>query len=306
MRPSKKPSNASLLLNGAALLVVLASFGTVLRSVFAPEETPPCRDRYTHGLRFSLERNGTLVSAAELQGEASNTDWGLTSAVRAVKLKSGPANAALELDLATAATVSEDKPTKRRGMGFHWTPDSFGNPQGACLVYSVFVPEDFAFGSGGRLPGLLGSFSRDRSDADPAFSARYMWSETGALDIYSQLPAAKEGRSAEVAPHAAFKMTPGKWTELEQEIVINTPGLSDGVLRVWQDGKLFIERKNVLFRVKPSAALSGVLVEMARADGAGGEKKQSPQKIWLSPLELRWNRPEQQPKPAADPQPPSD
>jgi hypothetical protein len=286
MRSKNMPSSTSLLLNGAAILVVVASVGVVLRSTLLGEEIPSCTERYVNGTRFSLEHNGALISAAVLQGQASNTDWGLEGGARAVKLKSGPAKQALELNLAAAPSVARDNASGRAGMGFHWTPASLGNTQAGCLSYAVFVPEGFTFGRGGRLPGLLGEATREPHDAAPAFSTRYTWNEKGALDLYPQLPGLAEGRP--LGPvSGSFALKPGTWTALDQEIVLNAPGQANGLLRVWQDGALVFEKKNVVFRIKPSVELTGVLVEAAAGEVAAGTK-QGAQKIWLSPFELRW------------------
>lgn len=280
------PSNTSLLLNGAAILVVVASVGVVLRSTFVGEDMPSCKERFVSATRFALENNGEPLSAAELQGELANTDWGLTRGARVVKLKSGPAKHALELDLASAPSVSKDRAAERAGIGFQWAPQTFDKPKSACLTYSVFVPEGFTFGRGGRLPGLLGSSVLESEAAPSQFSTRYMWGTDGELDIAPQLAGMSEGRA--LGPkRASFKLTPGKWTELEQEVVLNTPGQADGALRVWQDGNLVFEKKNMQFRSKPSVNVSGVLAETAAGEVPAGTRR-GPQKIWLTPFELRW------------------
>lgn len=287
MRSSKKTSQTSLLLNGAAILLVVTSVGVVLRSAFVGDEVVPCRERFTSGTRFSLESNGGPVSPEQLQGELANTDWGLTSGARVVNVKSSPSKHVLELDLATAPSVAADKTGERAGIGFEWAPQSFGKPQAACLSYSVFVPAGFAFGQGGRLPGLQGGSTEDASETTGGFSTRYTWSGNGELDVYPQLPGLGEGRSLG-GKLGDFALTPGKWTELEQEIVLNSPDKSDGVLRVWQDGSLVLEKKNVAFRNKSSVGLTGVLAEAA-AGAPQAAASRGTQKIWLSPFELRWN-----------------
>jgi len=187
--------------------------------------------------------------------------------------------------LASAPSVSKDKSAERAGIGFEWAPQSFGTPQSACLSYSVLVPKGFTFGQGGRLPGLRGASSSESQGTASGFSTRYTWSAKGDLDVYAELPGERRSLGGKVGD---FSLTPGKWTELEQEIVLNTAGRNDGALRVWQDGSLVFEKKDMMFRAKPSVALAGVLAEAAAGE-ATTDVTQGAQKIWISPFELRWN-----------------
>ena len=291
MRKIKLPSRATLLLNGAAIVVGVASLGAVLRATFVSVDTPTCKERFASATRFSLERNGALVTVEDLQGQSANSDWGLSDGARAIKLKSGPATHALELDLASVPSVSRDGIAERAGLGFTWAPQSFRKPETACLTYSVFVPEGFTFGRGGRLPGLSGaSFDTDEaSDGQKSeFSTRYTWSNDGALDVLGKFPGWSEARAMGVgASGRGIAMKPGQWTELEQEIVLNTPGKNNGILRVWQDGKLVVNKKDIVFRIKASVSLGGVLAEAAAGELPGGTRRGA-QKIWLTPFELRW------------------
>ena len=285
MRKMQLPSRTTLLLNGAALVIGIASLGVVLRSTFAPSQLPSCKERFDNATRLSLERDGVLMTAADLQGQAANSDWGLTEAARVVKLKSGPAKTALELDLAAAPSVSRDSAAGRAGVGFNWAPQSFRKPSAACLSYSVFVPEGFRFGRGGRLPGLYGVSEDDSTDGAAEFSTRFTWGHSGELDISAQLPGLTESRSLG-GKRGTLALEAGRWTELDQELVLNTPGQKNGIIRVWQNGTLVVERKDVVFRTRASAMISGVIAEAAAGDGTQG--KPGSQKIWLTPFELLW------------------
>jgi len=80
----------------------------------------------------------------------------------------------------------------------------------------------------------------------------------------------------------------GRWIRIEQEIVLNAPKKSDGIVRVWADGVLMAERTDIAFRSKAETSLSSVLADVhyGSAEAAGGAVKDA--SIWLSPLELRW------------------
>jgi len=285
MRSTRKPSQTALLLNGAAILLVVTSVGVVLRSTFVGDQVEACRERFANGTRFSLESHGQPISAEQLQGRLAATDWGLVSGARVVSVKPGATKYALELDLSTAPSVAHEA-GERAGIGFEWIPQSFGKPEAACLTYAVFVPDGFSFGKGGRLPGLLGTSPDQTSEAAPRLSTRYTWDADGDLDLHVRLPQAGDGVTLR-GKAGTLALKSGRWTELQQEVVLNTPGKSDGVLRVWQDGALALERTNLAYRADASVTLSGVLAETAA--GAQAAAGRGSQKILLTPFELRRN-----------------
>jgi hypothetical protein len=151
----------------------------------------------------------------------------------------------------------------------------------------VFVPEGFGFGKGGRLPGLAGASPIGGEDASKQdFSMRYTWGPNGDIDIFSQVPDWPDGRPL-TTERKLFTLEPGKWLNLEQEVVLNAPGEKDGVLRVWVDGELVLQRTDMIYRHKPSATITGVLAEAvggAREPGTG----RGVQKLWVTPFEVRW------------------
>lgn len=281
----KTRSLTALLLNGAAILFVGASAAAIVRSTLFAEDVAPCKERYTGATRLSLERNGGPTTAAELQSQLANSDWGLANAAKVVTTNAGPAKYALELDLAKVPNVSQAAADQRAGVGFNWTPHTFKGREAACLTYSVKPDEGFSFGQGGRLPGLRG-LATGSGGTDEAFSIRYAWTSGGEIEIVPQLSQMPVGRSFGGKVGTAT-LTAGRWTELEQEIVLNTPGKADGVLRAWQDGRLVMEKADVVFRTNPLATLSGVLAETV-GGGQTGDAKRASQKIAITPFVLRW------------------
>lgn len=279
------PSRLSILFNGAALLIVGASAAAVLRSAFLPEGIAACSARYHHGTQLSLERApGDLLTPADLQARFGGTDWGLLENTSIVGRKDSPTGRALEVRLAKAAAPTSAPNDQKSGVGFMWQPRLVGAVPAACLSYSVFLPENFEFGKGGRLPGLVGT-----SDANGAvtFSTRYVWRANGGLEIYGHLPRLTEGRWLS-NERGDFFFPRGRWVALEQEVILNTPGQSDGILRAWVDGALKFEKSGLMFRENSDARISGALVEAAPNGGVADASPSVAPKLWLSPFELRW------------------
>jgi hypothetical protein len=276
------PSRLGILFNGAALLIVGASAAAVVRYTFMANDIAACSTRYEHGTQLSLARpSGELLTPADLQARSSGTDWGLQNA-RIIETRGAPAKQAIEVRFASA-NASPDADGKL-GMGFTWAPRSASKPAAACLTYSVFVPDNFQFAKGGRLPGFVTN-TLDQDGIAGAVSSRIAWRESGGLELRAQMADWLEPRR--VAADTPYILPRGQWVSLEQEIVLNMPGAKDGTLRVWADGALIAEKKGLAIREKPQTRISGVLAEATLSTQAGAPA-QKDQKLLLSPPELRW------------------
>jgi len=281
-----KPTRFAILFNGAALLIVLASGAAVFRSVFDPEQVAPCSTRYGHGTQLALERSqGELLTAADLQARFGGTDWGLLDNARVVELKGDPARQAIEVRLAKVPGLAASA-DPRNGMGFTWTPKGMDQSSAACLAYSVLMPPDFDFAKGGRLPGLLAT-GQSQATATPDQSFRTGWRETGALEIRAQLPGWSDARAL-ASDQSEYGLPRAQWIALEQEIVLNTPGQKDGVVRVWADGGVRVERTVLVLRDSTDVKISGVAAEALSYAAATTGAAARDRKLWFSALELRW------------------
>jgi hypothetical protein len=278
------PSRLGILFNGAALLILGASVAAAVRFTFMGDDIAACSTRYEHGTQLSLARpGGELLTPADLQARSSGADWGLIENTRIIEANGAPAKQAIEVRLmpAKASTVLADG---KLGMGFTWAPKSAGKPSAACLTYSIFVPDNFEFARGGRLPGFVTS-TPDQDGTAGTPSSRIAWRESGGLELRAQMADWLEPRR--VAGDKPYILPRGQWVSLEQEIVLNAPGARDGALRVWADGALVLEKTGLVIREKPQTQISGVLAETTLSAQAGTPLPKD-QKILLSPPELRW------------------
>jgi hypothetical protein len=278
----KKPSRLAIVFNGAALLIVLASATAVLRSVFVADELALCSTRYGQGTQLSLERSpGELLTSADLQARFGGTDWGLLDNARVVEIKDNGPRPAIEVRL--AKVPAEAAPDNHRaGMGFTWTPRGVHGVSSACLTYSLLMPSDFDFAKGGRLPGLQAN-AQAQTTAAHVPSIRAGWREAGGLEVSAQLAGWSDARPL-ANDRRDYPLPRGQWVALEQEIVLNTPGQKDGVVRVWADGALRFEKTGLALRDSADVRITGVAAE-ALSYGAVPSRER---KLWFSPLELRW------------------
>jgi hypothetical protein len=283
----RMPSTTVILLNGAVALVAVASIVTMGRSILGTDQAASCRDRYANAVQWSLQRqNGDLLTPSELQARLGSTDWGLIERVHVVKANN-PQGAALEIDLLGAGDKSARGAATAQpaGAGFEWAPQLIDGPRAGCASYSLFLDPKFSFAEGGRLPGIFGGRTSEDREAADAFSTRLAWNADGVLGIYGHMPGLTTSRGiANERDETSFPR--GRWVAVDQEVVLNTPGRSDGVLRVWLDGKLSLESRGLNYRADKDSAIRGILAEASYArQPAPGEGNG---KVAIAPFEFRW------------------
>jgi hypothetical protein len=165
--------------------------------------------------------------------------------------------------------------------------------QAACLSYQVMLPKDFEFGNGGLLPGLFGGDTaappKDGRDIVlTSFGTHVSWTQDGGLG----LRVVTEGGEITVQPlgvNQPLIMGLGRWVSIDQEVVLNSDGIADGLLRVWVDGQLKLEQSNMPWRLSDAGRFRGVDV---RAHFSGGNltpaKSPTTTSLRLSPIDVRW------------------
>ena len=121
------------------------------------------------------------------------------------------------------------------------------------LSYRVRFAQGFDFVRGGKLPGLVGGTHPTGCVTDTAgFSARMMWRTAGACVQYLYFPE-KVNACGDDYPYriggANVAFVPGRWHRVQHRIVMNTPGLHDGVLQSWFDGTLALDNQAFIYRI---------------------------------------------------------
>jgi hypothetical protein len=252
--------------------------------VFAPAATP-CSERYTSSTEFPLQRGDVILTAADLQASLGGRDAGVLENVAIARVENGPAPVAMTVSLPKGAISPRASAGPKSGISFPWHPRLVQGKSAACLSYSVMLPADFPFGRGGTLPSISGA---DASDPAPdGFIARIVWRDGGRGGLINRVSSAGETRAAP-AEREGYPLARGRWVKLEQEVVLNTPRKLDGILRLWVDGKLVVDRADLSFRTKPGVVLSGVAADVFYGfeDGGGAAPKDT--KLSLTPFEIRW------------------
>lgn len=277
------PSTKVILFNAAIVVAAGGAAVMAIRSMLFTPSMEPCTERYHNMTVFALERNGTMITPAEVQAISGGRDAGVIENVSVVR-KDGPSPVALQVNLPKGTASPHRTSGPKGGMSFPWAPNALLGKTSACLTYHVQFPATFDFNRGGRLPGLGGGI--EGAVNSEYFAAPLVWRGDGSGG--SVVRVAKEGAAPVVVADNTVPLAKGRWLKVEQEVVLNAPKASDGVVRIWVDGVLLAERTDIAFRGKAETSLSSVLADVhyGNSESASGSAKDA--QIWLSPLELRW------------------
>lgn len=280
------------LFNAGVALFLIGTASLAIREIFVPKVIPACSQRYAQTGVFTWTRgDGSLLAAPDLQAKLKGNDWGVLENVKFTKSNDLQLGVAMQVNLPkeTGKTRDERKPS---GAGFTWAPDWLRGASSTCLAYSVKLPEGFDFGQGGSLPGLYGGGS-DAEDTvtarrSSAFSTRLHWRDNALLELRLKSHEHPTGMGFTLDKNY-LTIEPGQWVTIEQEVVLNTPGQPDGILRVWVDGKIRLDQKQINYRAKPEEGLRGVVANVHYAtrdlDWAPAPKDSA---VLLSPFIFRW------------------
>ncbi len=124
----------------------------------------------------------------------------------------------------------------------------------ASISYGVFVPKDFDFVKGGKLPGLAGGKGNTGGVIPTGFdgwSVRFMFKENGAICAYLYHPDMKTEFGEKVfLSHEGQVMVlkKGEWNSLLLEIKMNEPDQNNGEVKCMLNEHCGLNIKHLRFR----------------------------------------------------------
>ena len=141
--------------------------------------------------------------------------------------------------------------------GSQWRTKINGSNDDLYFAYDVFFTEDAEFVLAGKLPGLMGGpvihtggFSADGTDG---WTGRMVWLPEGKIAnyMYHANAPGKYGEDFDWDDNVEGQvyLQRGEWNRLEVRYVMNTPGVSDGHLQAWFNGKMVLDRTDVMYRM---------------------------------------------------------
>jgi len=186
---------------------------------------------------------------------------------------------------ALRVTVPQDG-RKGMDMGFVFSSEGLPEPENLYFRYYLRFSDDWDTKVPGKLPGLSGTYNRAgwggrKSDGYNGWSARGLYRNVisnvnplaGRVPVGNYLYHAElDGKYGE--HHVWSKNYMGylqhnRWYSLEQQVKLNTPGKSDGILRAWIDGKLAYENTAINYRKTRNLKIEKVWMNVYH----GGMKK---------------------------------
>ncbi|BGP50937.1 hypothetical protein JCM10450v2_006863 [Rhodotorula kratochvilovae] len=246
------PSSASAAQVASAFALPLA---------WSSSEPPAAADAYT-----SSPTNSTRVFELLQQGwnasgsEAVNARWAVDP------YDGGNSDAVLQVQYPDDSRV-----------GAQFSMNVFGEDelvQTALLTYEVAFDSSFHFVKGGKLPGLYGaspdatSICSGGKHLEDCFSARLMWRQRGAGEVYAYIPTYGGfcGQSdvecndeyGTSLSRGTWRFPRGGWTTITQLVSLNTPGFANGLLYLWANNSLALAHTGITWRTNASVSLTSV------------------------------------------------
>ena len=279
----KTPSTRLLMLNVAAILVGLAAVAAVIRSFVVTPATTPCSERYVTTMVFPLERDGLVLSATDIHARTGGGDASGLENLEIIRLRKGPATAAMSVSLPKGAAAPNSGASPKGGVSFPWQPRALREQSSVCLSYQVQLPGDFDFNLGGQLPGIAG-----RSDqSDDRFLVQAGWRQGGVIGA-SNFVMLGGKKWKQVAEGDGPAIARGRWVRIDQEVVLNAPDQENGILRIWVDGALALDKSDFVYRNKPGVGLTGVAADVFYSGEDVAARSPADATVLLTPFEIRW------------------
>jgi hypothetical protein len=271
------------LFNAAAILIAGAAIVAVLRSLLAPSSLLPCSQRYKTSMVLPLERNGALVTATDIQAGTGGRAAAVVDNLDVVRLAGAPAPVVMSVALPKGSSPPHTDAGQLGGVSFPWQPRSLRRQPAVCLGYSLLLPADFNFSLGGVLPGIFG----ETDHGGDRFLAQAAWAQGGDVGATNHATLAGQEKRLDAVGNGV-QIPRGRWVKLEQEVALNEPAHANGLLRIWVDGVLALDKNDLVYRAKGDVSLAGVAAEFFYSGGDVVSRSPADAKVFLSPLEIHW------------------
>jgi hypothetical protein len=289
------PSLKTVAINGGILLTLGAGAVALFKHMaFKPAEVA-CSERYKTRVDMNIKRENGLMTASDIQAVSAGRDVLVMENLRMIPFTDAKVPAGLSVSLKAGTSQAENERATPGGISFPWLPRAVPkNLSSACLTYSVFLPANFEFDTAGTLPGLFGASPQMGAKDGERFATHVTWLKNGGFGSHVAMTT-KANFLTEFVPYDNRAALPrGAWFRIDQEVIMNTPGLMDGQVKLWIDGQLRASTKAAGLRKSADMFIQGVAVDVffggvmdeASPIEARARKDET---VRLTPFELRWN-----------------
>lgn len=262
------------------------------------ESIEPCSQSYPPSIALNVDLgDGEVLSSAALQARSGSQDWGVIDKVSIET--AGDASVPHVFKVALPKGDISSKRNTQGGAGFPWRPSQLDGATSVCLAFDVWVPEDFDFSAGGILPGIATELRPQTDAADGGLygdeswtrklRSHLSWSNNGTLQAIA-FEASPSGLSEPVFVRTDAKLQPGRWHQIQNEVVLNKAGEDNGTVRLWLDGTLVGAKEHLSLRTTDDIKFETVLYHISRGAPVGNASKamHDDSALRLSPVALSW------------------
>jgi len=156
------------------------------------------------------------------------------------------------------------------GSGAQWPFRLGASYEELYLQYRVKFKPGFEWRLGGKLPGLIGGYTNSGGvvsggyvpDGTDGWSARLMWHAEGKIFAYLYYPDMSgqygENIFLQHANGTDFVLQDDTWYTITERVRMNTPGQRDGILQIWLNGELVLDRQDIRYRDVSQLAIDGM------------------------------------------------
>ncbi len=242
------------------LLLAVLSIGLALDA---------CQAQVVYYNDFDQYSSGKRYKNADLDRDWNHPEWEDGVKKKRVKLVSGSRAYG-----GHGTCLSVKYPKKKYGTkktGAQWIMELPGTYDEAYLSYSVKFKRGFDFVKGGKLPGLAGGTAptgNAPANGINGWTARMMWrtehvgkpgkpkEKTTGVMSYAKFHRSGYDHAGRIEDETMFiddhgqftEFTSNRWYDIQQRIRMNTPWQSNGILQIWVDGQLVVDKQDVFFR----------------------------------------------------------
>lgn len=141
--------------------------------------------------------------------------------------------------------------------GSQWRTKLKGKYEDLYFAYDVYFPDNADFVLGGKLPGLMGGpviyAGGKPANGNDGWTGRLMWHKNGSVQSYMYVANNPSlygwNFDWDLGSEGQRYLKRGQWNRLEMRYVMNTPGVPNGRMQAWFNGKLALDAKGLIYRM---------------------------------------------------------
>ncbi len=259
--------------------ILFIRLSLTLAVVVAAFASTPCLAQIIYNNNFDQHTKSKKYRVSDLDAEWNHPEWQSGVSKGRVKIKTG--YQAFGKSGACLAVKSKKKTFGPNRSGAQWQMMLDDTYEEVILSYHVKFKKHFDFVRGGKLPGLAGGTAPTGNvpaTGTNGWAARMMWrtdhtgnpgkpkQKTAQMISYAKYVGSgydQQGRIEDETYYTDEAGTPitiksNVWYQISQRIRMNDPAKADGVIQIWLDGNLVVDKHDVRFRTTAEVGIDQV------------------------------------------------